>query len=77
MIRILIILSGLLALYLVPGIKTAYDSIFTNLFMTMTPTPSEFEQAVFKGLPLVLLVFVFVVVIYKAFKGSREGDGGE
>lgn len=74
-----IIMAGILALYIVPGIKDAYDGILDELIGIGNPygfTLSTFETAFFQSLPLVLLIMIAVITVAKLLRKS-EGEPKE
>lgn len=75
--KLAIIVAGILALYFVPALKEAYDSIFETVPAALGMELSDFETAFFKSLPLVLLGMIVFGTIWKLFWRKDEGGGGE
>jgi len=72
--KLVIIMTGVLALYLLPPVKEAYDAIYATATTTMGIELSDFEEAFFKSLPFVVLGMILFGTIWQLFKRK---DGGQ
>ena len=60
------ILALVLSLYLVPGVKSIYDNLYTTA-LAMHPTMSTFDQLVLRGLPIVVVGAILYFILHKIF----------
>jgi hypothetical protein len=57
-------------LYIIPPVKTVYDSLYATA-LTMFPTMTTFDQIALRWLPLVVVAGIFYGVLLK-LTGSRN-----
>lgn len=62
--KLAFVAGAILSLYLVPGIKDAYDTIYDSFIPSLVQV-TEFEAAFLKSLPLILFGFIIIAIIWK------------
>lgn len=60
------VLVLVLALYLIPGVKTIYDNLYAEALI-MHPTMSAFDSIVLRALPILALGAIIYAILHKLF----------
>lgn len=71
--KLVIIVTALAMLIILPGIKSAYDSLVTSMLIPIAP--NDFVIAFFKLLPYGLLGLIIFGTIYKLFRPTPPPGG--
>jgi len=66
-----VVVGCVLALYLVPGVKTAYDALYAYVLVRF-PGISAFDSFILKALPFFAVGDVFYIAITAFFKKREQ-----